>query len=153
MKQRIVLFTALLALLVLIAVPFAFAQRGHHGMGPGGDMSVMMLGHLQRAKQALGLSDQQVTDIETIFSDLKAQNKPYRQSIRGGMMSIANTLLANPNDLATAQAQLEKQNAAENAMKLNALTAVSKALNVLTPDQRTKLQQLAQERMARHQAE
>jgi Spy/CpxP family protein refolding chaperone len=150
MKKRIVLFTAALTLMVLIAVPFAFAQRGHRGMAAGNDMSIMMLGHLQHAKQVLGLSDQQVTDIETILSDLRAQNKQYRESIHGGMAGILQTLIANPNDLASAQAQLDKQTAAENAMKLNALTAVSKALNVLTPDQRTKLQGIVQDRMSRH---
>lgn len=152
MKSRIVIFTAALGLLTLIAVPFAFAQRAGHHMGPGGDMGVMFLGHLERAKQALGLSDQQVTDIQAIFQDLKAQNQPYRDSMRGGMIGIAQTLLNNPNDIATAQAQLDKQADAEHAMKVNALNAVSKALNVLTPDQRAKLQTIVQDRLARHNA-
>jgi len=154
MKKRIVMFTAALSLLVVIAVPFAFAQRaGRHGMGPGhgGDMGVMMLGHLQKAKQALGLSDQQVSDIQAILTDLKTQNQPYRESMRGGMINVVQTLLNNPNDLATAQAQIDKQADAERALKTNTLNAVSKALNVLTADQRAKLQTIVQDRIARRQ--
>src|SRR4029079_9477387 len=97
------------------------------------------LGHLQRAKHALNLSDQQVTDIETIFHDLRTQNQTYRDSLHGAMADIATTLINNPNDLAAAQALLDKQEATEHQMKVNALQAASKALNVLTPEQRGKL--------------
>lgn len=151
MKRRILIIGAILALVTLIAVPFAFAQHAGRHMH-GGEMGAMFLGHLQQAKQALGLSDQQVSDIQAIFQDLKAQNQPYRDSMRGGMINVAQTLINNPNDLATAQSLLDKQTEAEHAMKTNTLTAVSKALNVLTPDQRAKLGQFVQERIARHQA-
>lgn len=152
MKRRILITGAILAVVTLIAVPFAFAQHAGRHMNHGGDMTVMMLGHLQHAKQALGLSDQQVSDIQAIVQDLKTQNQPYRDSLRGGMIQVAQTLINNPNDLATAQAQLDKQSEAEHAMKSNALAAVSKALNVLTPDQRAKLQQIVQDRIAAHPA-
>jgi hypothetical protein len=61
--------------------------------------------------------------------------------------------LANPNDVAVAQTQLDAQNVAEKAMKTNALTAASKALNVLTSGQRTKLAAILAKHQAEHQAE
>lgn len=156
-KRSLILGTAVL-LAVLVAVPFAYAQhrRGPHAMamgghgGPGGDM--MMLGHLARAQEALGLSDQQVSDIRGIVKDLHAQNAAYRDQLHGSMRSVMQTLLADPNNVAAAQAVLEKQEAAEHAMKLNALNAASKALNVLTPDQRTKLAEHVRDRGERFQA-
>ncbi len=100
----------------------------------------------------MGLSDQQVTDIRAIFQALREQNAPYRQSLRGTMQQVAQTLLNNPNDVAAAQALIDQQTESERAMKSNALNAAAKALNVLTPDQRTKLAGLLQERMnRRHQ--
>ena len=111
----------------------------------------MMFG-LARAKSALGLSDQQSADIKQIFTDLKTQNEPLRTSMRGGRQAIAQLLLANPNDVAGAQALLDKQLATERQMKVNALTAASKALNVLTPDQRTKASAFLQQRMAKRMA-
>jgi Spy/CpxP family protein refolding chaperone len=146
MKKRTLIFSAAALVIVLAAVPFAMAQhmRGHHH-GHGG----MMFG-LGRAKSALGLSDQQSADIKQIFTDLKTQNEPLRTSMRGGRQAIAQLLLANPNDVAGAQALLDKQLDAERQMKHNALAAASKALNVLTPDQRTKASAFLQQRMAKH---
>jgi len=145
MKKRTLIFTSAAIVIVLLAVPFAMAQhRRAHGHG-----AMMMFG-LQRAKAALGLSDQQASDIKQIFTDLRAQNQPYRASLRGGRQAIAQVLLANPNDIAAAQALIDKQTEAERQMKINALNAFSKALNVLTPDQRTKAASFLQQRMAKH---
>ncbi len=148
MRKSIVFSAAAIVLVALIAVPFAFAQRGRamHAEGFGGPM---ILGHLQHAKQALGLSDQQVSDIRGVFENLRQQNEPYRTSMRTTMQQVAQTLLNNPNDVAAAQALIDQQIDAERAMKTNALNAASKALNVLTADQRTKLSTMVQERMSR----
>src|SRR5204862_3441760 len=119
----------------------------------GGELGgVMMLGHLERAQEALGLSDQQVADIKAIFQDLHQQNSAYRTQLHDGIKGIADTLIADPNNVAAAQALLEKQEAAEHTLKVNALYAAAKALNVLTPDQRTKLADHLRERADRFQA-
>lgn len=152
MKKRTLLFTAAAILIVVLAVPFAVAQhmrRGGFGHGCMRGNSAMMFGHLRGAKAALGLSDQQAEDIRKIFTNLRAQNAPYRDSLRGGRQAIAQALLANPNDIAGAQALLDKQSEAERQMKSNALAAFSKALNVLTPEQRVKASNFLQQRMAK----
>ena len=64
------------------------------------------------------------------------------------MQQIMQTLVKNPNDLAAAQALIDQQTEAERAMKSNMLNAASKALNVLTTDQRAKLSDLIQQHMA-----
>ena len=110
---------------------------------------MMMFGRMRAAKAALGLSDQQAADIKQIVTDLRAQNAPYRQSLREGRLAIAQALLANPNDLPAAQALLDKQNDAERQIKANTLAAVAKALNVLHTDQRAKAQAFLQEQMAK----
>ena len=140
MKKRLLILGAAAALVAALAVPIAFAQHMHpHGMGMHGDGGTMMLGRLARAQQQLGLSDQQVADIKAIFQDLRTQNAAYRDQLHGGFKAVADALIANPNDVAGAQALLDKQEATEHAMKVNALNAAAKALNVLTPDQRAKL--------------
>lgn len=148
MKKRTLIFSAAAIVIVLLAVPFAVAQHMRAGHGRGGD-GMMMFAHLQRAQAALGLTDQQAAGIKTIVSDLRTQNEPYRGSLRGGRQAIAQILLANPNDIAAAQALLDKQSDAERQMRSNALHAASKALNVLTPDQRAKAVAFLQQRMAK----
>jgi Spy/CpxP family protein refolding chaperone len=163
-KRSLILGTAVL-LAVLVAVPFAYAQhRRAHGLGMGagegmrggagrGELgTLMMLGHLEHARGALGLSDQQVDDIKGAFRDLRQQNSAYRAQLHDGYKGIAAALIADPNNVAAAQALLEKQEAAEHAMRLNALNAAAKALSVLTPDQRTKLADHIRERSERFQA-
>jgi Spy/CpxP family protein refolding chaperone len=152
MKKRTLLFTAAAVLIVVLAVPFAVAQhmyRAGFGRGCMRGNSAMMFGHMRGAKAALGLSDQQSDDIKKIFTDLRAQNAPYRDSLRGGRQAVAQALLANPNDVAGAQALIDKQSEAERQMKSNALAAFSKALNVLTPEQRAKASNFLQQRMAK----
>lgn len=149
MKSRIITLAIVLTAITLAIVPFVYAQHGPHKMGSMG--GAMFLGHLSQLKDTLGLSDQQVTDIKAIFTDLKTQNQPYRAQLRGGMGNIAQTLINNPNDLAAAQNLLAQQEQAEHAMKANTLAAASKALNVLTPDQRTKLSAIVASRIAKHQ--
>lgn len=156
MKKRTLIFLSAAILVVVLAVPFALAQHmrgaGHRHGCMGGDSSMAMFGHMSGrmhgAKAALGLSDQQADGIKKIFTDLRAQNEPYRASLRGGRQAIAQVLLANPNDIAGAQALIDKQSEAERQMKTNALQAFSKALNVMSSEQRTKAAAFLQERMA-----
>jgi len=150
MRKTTVVIAAAVALVAMIAVPIAFAQhaRGMHGQAFGGPM---FLGHLQHLKQELGLSDQQASDIKAVFQDLRQQNAQYRQSMHSTMQQVAQILLNNPNDVAAAQALIDQQTNAERTMKTNALNAASKALNVLTPDQRAKLSTMIQEHLGRMQ--
>jgi Spy/CpxP family protein refolding chaperone len=96
-------------------------------------------GHLRHLKSQLDLTDDQVTQLKTIAQSLRDQNAQYRDQLHGGMQQVAQTLIKDPSNVAAAQAILDGQSTAENAMKKNALNAASKALQVLTADQRAKL--------------
>jgi Spy/CpxP family protein refolding chaperone len=156
-KRTAVITILILAAVALIAAPMVFAgpgghrgMRGHAGMhGARGMGGFGPLGHLNRVKEELDLSDAQVDQIKSIFKTLHEQNAASRESLRDGFKDAAEALIANPNDLAGAQALLDRQFAAEKALKSNMLVATSKALNVLTPDQRTKLSTLIAERAER----
>lgn len=116
-------------------------------MGDHGGLG--MLGHLGRIQEELDLSDQQVDQIKAIFAELRQQNEPFRDEMRGGMKGVTEHLLANPNDIAGAQALLDRQAANQKVMKANLLQATSKALNVLNADQRAKLSTMLAERASR----
>jgi Spy/CpxP family protein refolding chaperone len=146
MKKRILIAAGAIALAAILAsVPFAFAQHSmmRHGDGAGGP-GMMFLGHLGHLKSDLGLTDDQAAQIKTIVRSLRDQNAAYRDQMRGGMQQVAQALIKDPTDLAGAQAIIDQQTATENTMKKNALVAASKALQVLSSDQRVKLQTLVQ---------
>lgn len=153
MNRRNVIIAALAAILTIIAVPLLFAQgRLHREHAAAMGMGVGPLGHLAHAKQELGLSDQQVEEIKAIFQNLRQQNTQYREQMRGGLQDVIDTLIQNPTNVAAAQAQLDAQAQAERVLKTNLLNAASKALGVLTPEQRTKLASMVAEHRAAREA-
>ncbi len=142
MKKRL----AILGLVILAAAAALYAgpgrqhmRGGHggHGFGAG-----FMLGHLHEIASELDLTDDQKTQIHAIFKETREANKQYHEQMHGGLKSVARVLIDNPNDLAGAQALLDQQTATERALKSNILRGVSKALNVLTPAQRTELAEI-----------
>ena len=153
MKKRIAIIGSILVIAALAAVPFVYAEPGFRGhmRGHAGGAGLGFFGgrHLDKLAEKLNLSEQQVDQIKAIYASLHDQNAQYRESMRGGMMDVTETLLKNPNDVAAAQAIIDQQAAAEKAMKTNLLQATAKALNVLTPDQREELSKMVEERAAR----
>ena len=137
MKKRTTLIVAtILAAGALAAAPLVLA--GPHGRGPGMH-GLGILGHLQHAKEELGLSDRQVEQIRAIFQETRQANADSRRQMHGGLREAAEILLADPNDLAGAQAVLERQAAAERELKRSILEATARAFAVLDADQRAKL--------------
>ena len=143
MNRRTLTAVSLITLLTLLAVPFVFA--GPHGRRGRGEASFGALGFLRHARQELNLSDQQVDQIKAIMKALHEQNAVYREQLEGGMETIATTLLQDPANVAAAQAQLDRQAAAERAIKGNLLNATSQALSVLNAEQRSKLSTMISE--------
>ncbi len=153
MSKRNTVILAVVATLVLAAVPFVYAQGFHRHQMNADSMSgmggMMFFGRLHRVQAALDLSDAQVDQLKAIAQQVHEQNAPYRQQLRNARLQIAQMLLANPNDTAAAQALIDQQTTAERAVKMNVLAGVSKALNVLTADQRAKASQFIADRAAR----
>jgi Spy/CpxP family protein refolding chaperone len=152
MSKRNTIIIAALAIVTLAGFPFVYAQhmRGMHAGMHGGPLGEFGFGRLERAKETLGLTDAQVDQLKAIVTELRTQNAPYRQQIHGTMVQVAQTLVKDPNNIAAAQALLDQQTAAEQTMKANTLAAASKALSVLTPDQRTKVADFISNRVAMH---
>ena len=145
MNKRNTVIGAILAATIL-AVPLLHARpERHHGPGgPGPGPGIF--GHLKHVKEELNLSDGQVDQIRAIFADLHSKNDAYRVQARGGMRDATKTLLENPSNLSAAQAILDQQTSAEKVMKANRLAATAKALSVLTPEQRSELAKMMEER-------
>ena len=146
MKKRLILITLIVAAVAAVPIlhaagPGAHGQRGfrRHGIGHRMGHGMAFLSHLRHAKSELDLSDAQMDQLRAIVRETREQNQQNREQMQGTMKSIATTLLTNPNDVAGAQAVLDRQAAAEKQLNTNLLVAASKALNVLTPEQRTKL--------------
>jgi Spy/CpxP family protein refolding chaperone len=149
MKKRLIILSLVLTTLAaaVYAGPGMHRARGE-GHGFGGGHGFPLFGHLREISRELDLSEAQKEQIHAIMRESREQNKQYREQLHGGFTSVARLLIENPNNVAGAQALLDQQAAAERALKQNMLASASRALNVLTPQQRTKLAQV----IARHEA-
>ena len=142
---------AAIAALGVVAVPVAQAQlhNGGHGrhemgaMGFGGGM----FGHLRALREKLDLSDEQVAQIKQIAADVHQQNGSYHEAMKNDFHQVAKVLIANPNDVDRAEELLEQNEVARKQLRQNILKGVSRALNVLTPEQRSKLGDIVAEHM------
>lgn len=147
MKKRLILIT--LIVVALATVPIVYAKgHGHRGMRAAGH-GFGFLSHLEQLKDELDLSEAQTSQLKAIVKETREQNKGFHEQIHGTFKGVATTLLTNPNDIAGAQAIVDRQDAAERQLKSNLIVAASKAMNVLTPEQRTKLAMHLAERAKR----
>lgn len=144
-KRNVILIASILTLGILAAAPLVLAGphgRGHHdGLG--------MLAHLRHAKEELDLTDQQSAQIHSIFREMREANAASRVQMHDGIKEAAQILLANPSDLAGAEAALDRQAAAERALKANLLQTVARAFAVLDANQRAKLRTMIDEHHGR----
>jgi Spy/CpxP family protein refolding chaperone len=147
MKKRLVIIT--LAVMALGGAAL-YAGHGRGARGGGHHGGFAFFSHLHQVAGELDLTDAQKTQIHTIFRETRGQNQEIREQLHGGYKDVAKTLLTNPNDVAAAQAQLDSQLANERALKTSILQGASKALNVLTPEQRTKLALIMAEHAEAH---
>ena len=143
--NRRTLTAAAMIVSLTVAAPLLYAQR--HERPERGRASVFApFAHIEELSEQLNLTDEQVEQIRVIFRDLHKLNAPYREELRGGLGTALQTLLQNPNDIAAAQAAVDRQAQAERAIATNTINATAGALKVLSAEPRTELAQLLEER-------
>lgn len=140
------LITGIVVLVAALAVPVAFAQHQRHG-GHDGFGGFGPFARMHKLAGQLDLTDAQKSQIHDIAMDVREQSRESRKAMHANMIEAGKVLIANPDDLAAAQAILAKNAEPEATMKANILKGVSQALQILTPDQRTKLATLLEEHL------
>lgn len=145
-KSKWIAIIAIVAL-AAAAVPLAYA-RGEHRFGKHGELGEgsMFFGVLRHVKNELDITSEQQTQLREIAKEVHEQNKQYRQSMHSGFRDVARLLIAEPDNVDGAEALLDQQAAARKEMRANALRGVSRALKVLTPEQRYKLGEMIEKR-------
>jgi Spy/CpxP family protein refolding chaperone len=150
MKKRWIA-VLVVVLVAAVAIPIAYAGMnrrggmGMHGMGmhgmhgEEGGHGFAFFGHLRALREKLDLSDAQVEQIKQIAADVHEKNASFRGSMKDDFHAVADVLIADPNAIDRAEEILSKNEAARREMRDNMLRGVSRALNVLTPEQRGKL--------------
>jgi Spy/CpxP family protein refolding chaperone len=148
-KSWIVVLTMTVA--VLVAIPFAHAgmarrAHGHYGGGGmAGHHAGAFFGHLRALHEKLDLSEAQTEQIKQIAAEVHEQNANYVSAIHDDVQAVADVLIADPNAVDKAESLLKQNAEARRQVGENILRGVSRALKVLTPEQRDKLADLVAE--------
>lgn len=139
MKRKSIVVSVVLLVAIMVALPiFAGARAKRNGV-EGRPGVGMMLERLQALGDELDLTAAQREEIRSIARGVLEENKGHRQQMRGGFREAGKILIANPNEVESAKAVLERNDAARAEMRENVIDGLADALRVLTPQQRAKL--------------
>lgn len=145
MRQRVVHFAAVTAL----AAGMAAAQTPAPGTPPAAERVPFrhpVFGH-QQMMQALNLTADQQQQVNTIFSDARQKAQPIRQEIRQNQEALYAAVKGNNTS------EIERLSSQQGKLRGAALAVRSEALAkfyaILTPEQRTKWDQIHQQMQQR----
>ena len=135
----------------LLAAPFLLAGGGGEacplGMG-GRSHAAMFAGHfggharhstMARFAKDLDLTAEQKEALHRLHEVTHEKNAESRAALHAGFMDAAKILIADPQNVTAARAEIANRQAAIDALKESTLSAVSQGLAILTPAQRAKL--------------
>lgn len=145
MKKSLMIAGIVTLVAVMAAAPLALAHqraRGEHEMSP-----LMALEKLRQLGDELDLSDSQLAELRKIRKETREANSAYRASLRENFTEAGLVLLANPDDVAGAEAILDRNEQSKKELRANVLEGVSDAIKVLDAEQRAKLKIVLEQRM------
>jgi Spy/CpxP family protein refolding chaperone len=153
-KVRMFVGLAIAAAVVgIIAVGVSYAQQppppphGRMMMGPHGPMMGGPFAQIRRGFAQLGLSDQQKTQIKTIFQGHKADMQGFAARMQPARQALNAAIVGG--DEATIRSAAAGVAAVEADMAVFRATVRAQVFAVLTPDQQAKANQLQQEAQQR----
>lgn len=135
---------ATLAVLVAGVAALAQGQMHHGGFGAQNHM-------LRFLTKQLDLTEAQQAQVKDIFSTEKPTMAPLMMQKGKIHQHLMQEAISGTFDQAKVQALAAQQGQVEAAMAVEHARIASQIYNILTPDQRTKAQQLLQEHMQRMQ--
>lgn len=144
MRKTWIVAGTLTLVAAMAAAPLAWAhqQAKRQEMSP-----LMALETLRHLRGELNLTDAQLAELRKIGKATREANASYRASLRENFAEAGLALLANPDDIAAAEAVLDRNEAAKKELRANVLAGVSDAIKVLSPEQREKLKDVLEQRM------
>lgn len=149
--------TVSLGLAALLAAPAAWADGGYrhggghasmssHGGHGHGTAGGHLLRHLLKHKQELQLSDEQVGKLRTVALDADRTAIRAEADVRVSERELRSLLWDEQAQLPAIEAKVKEQKGFEAAARIATIKARRDLLGVLSPEQRTKLKALWQQR-------
>jgi Spy/CpxP family protein refolding chaperone len=137
--------TGALALMLTLGGVAAQAQPPMHG-GPGGPGGEWQRGGMMmHGLKAVGASDAQIAQIKAIFQQAATDDKAAMDQLKTLHQQMEALFAASVIDANSITALANQAQTQHDAIATRMTRALIDAANVLTPDQRTKLQALRQQ--------
>ena len=105
-------------------------------MGAGAQDDMPFIQHLLHQREQLGLSAEQVQQLQAIASEARKAQISHEAEARITVIDVETLMQADPVDLPQVKAAVQRLEAQRAEMRLAQLTAIAKAKALLTPEQR-----------------
>lgn len=127
---------------------FGLGMARRFGPRAGRHLSLGRIAHDPALRERLGITDEQVAKIQAAQSQFAKQQIQRQAELRIKRMELAELLRAENPDRAAIEKKLRELNDLELQAKMAGLDHGMAMRNLLTPEQREQLKQLARERVA-----
>src|SRR5882672_6378134 len=142
MRNRILIIASIAALVIgatVLAVGHGFQGQGMHGRGPGGFGHGDMLEHMARE---LNLTDAQKEQVKTIMESAETSAEGIHAKLEEVHKQIDAATANGQFDEAQVRTLANQKAQLEADMMVEHLRAKSKVFAILTPEQRTKAEEM-----------
>jgi protein CpxP len=129
--------------------PLGMGSRSHAAMFAGHFGGHSRHGSMARFARELDLTAEQKEALHRLHEATQDKNAEARAALHDGFMDAAKILIADPQNVTAARAEIANRQAAIDALKESTLAAVSQGLAILTPEQRAKLAEHLEEHQKR----
>jgi len=142
---RTLALTGILMMATVLVVPSAFARgRGHGHGGERGDRDFSC-----RGIEQLDLDDEQAETIDALKDSYQQQAEPLRDAVAVQRDELRALWQADQPDREAILAKMDEMEANKDALRVMKVDFKLDMLSVLTPEQRTELDELRSERRER----
>jgi Spy/CpxP family protein refolding chaperone len=122
-------------------------RGGHHGMTGRGDRAERPLISLMlRNREELQLTPEQIQRLEVLRSDFQKLAVKRSADIQAAELELKELLSADPVDMAKVESQVKRIEALRGEQRLSRIKTIEEGKALLVPEQRKKLDTLAQKR-------
>ena len=121
----------------------AMSRHGGHGHG---HMTSHLLWHLLKNKQELGLTDEQITKLRAVALDADRARIRAEAEVKVSKRELRDMMLDEKVQLPAIEAKVKEKESFDATVRIIGIRAKRELIGVLTPEQKTKLKALWEQR-------
>ena len=130
-----------LSLVLLSPAQARSGHKGHHDKG----------GHFKKMMQQLNLTEEQQSQVKSIFEDFRESHKDQRKQIRAERQAMNDLMRQEALDETLLRKQMRKMSEMREDMMIERIKMMKQVRSLLTDEQKARLDELKQQWREKHE--